>query len=131
MKHAVLTVAVSGSTLRFMDTAKPDTSRNELFAFSIVRPVRLVLLVCGFLSPALGQEAERLPVTVFGDGDPYNGVEDSREPLMGDRRMDMGRPSAGAIHCDGGVRGTAVVVDTSELAPDLEGVVLATAAHVL
>jgi len=94
-------------------------------------PTLLVLLACCCTPAIFGQEAERLPVTIFGDGSPYNGVEDSREPLMGGRRMDMGHPSAGAIRCDGGVRGTAVVVDTRELAPELKGVVLATAAHVL
>lgn len=132
MQCSVLTAAVPASTLRPMSPAKPGISFwNRWFVVPILTPVLLVLLACGFISPALGQEAERLPVTVFGDGDPYNGVEDSREPLMGGRRIDMGRPSAGAIRCDGRVRGTAVVVDTRELAPNLEGVVLATAAHVL
>jgi hypothetical protein len=80
---------------------------------------------------AIGQELRRVPVTVFGDGDPYNGVEDSREPIMGGRVTSVLRPNAGALKCDGKVRGTAMVIDTRELAPDLEGVVLATAAHVL
>lgn len=126
-----MTVAVPGSTLRLMSTAKYDTLRNRSFAFSSITSILLGLLTCCCVSAVLGQEAERLPVTVFGDGSPYNGVEDSREPLMGGRRMDLGRPSAGAIRCDGGVRGTGVVINTRELAPDIKGVVLVTAAHVL
>ncbi|MGD9020816.1 MAG: hypothetical protein PVF46_03410 [Lysobacterales bacterium] len=80
---------------------------------------------------AAGQEVRRVPVTVFGDGDPYNGIEDSREPVMGGRVPGALRPNAGALECDGEVRGTAMVVDTRDLAPGLPGVVLATAAHVL
>jgi hypothetical protein len=88
----------------------------------------LALLAAG---PVFGQGWERVPVTVFGDGDPDNGVEDSRTPVMGGSRFQAGHPGAGAVKCDGQVRGTAMVLDTREMAPLLEGVVLATAAHVL
>jgi hypothetical protein len=81
--------------------------------------------------PVFGQAGARVPVTIFGDGDPYNGVEDSRQPVMGGSSFDAGHPGAGAIFCDGQVRGTAMVLDTREMAPGLGGVVLATAAHVL
>ena len=80
---------------------------------------------------AVGQDFQRVPVTVFGDGDPYNGVEDSREPVMGGHMPAGLGPNAGSLKCDGKVRGTAMVVDTREMAPGLPGVVLATAAHVL
>jgi hypothetical protein len=80
---------------------------------------------------AVGQEVRRVPVTVFGDGDPYNGVEDSREPVMGGRVTGALRPNAGALECDGKVRGTAMVIDTRELAPNFPGVILVSAAHVL
>jgi len=93
--------------------------------------VLLGLLLCLAACHVAGQWVERVPVTVFGDGDPYNGVEDSREPVMGGQRLGMLGSNAGAIECDGKVRGTAMVVDTSELAPGLEGAVLVTAAHVL
>jgi hypothetical protein len=92
----------------------------------------LLVIAIGLMAIAVfGQGAQRVPVTVFGDGDPYNGIEDSREPVMGGRVAGALRPNAGALKCDGAVRGTAMVLDTSELAPALQGVVLATAAHVL
>ena len=72
-----------------------------------------------------------MPVTVFGDGDPYNGVEDSRAPVMGGPVTGALRPNAGALKCDGEVRGTAMVIDTRELAPNFPGVILVSAAHVL
>jgi len=114
-----------------MSIAKPDTPVIKYFTISSIRPILLVLLVCCCISSVIAREAERLPVTVFGDGDPYNGVEDSREPLMGGRRSGPGPPSAGAIWCDGHVRGTAVVIDSRDFVPGFPGVVLATAAHVM
>jgi len=85
--------------------------------------------------PLSAQVVRATPVNIFGDGNPLNGVEDSRKPVTeGDGNgADPGGPkmSAGTITCDGKFRGTAMVVDTRELAPDLEGVVLASAAHVL
>lgn len=93
-------------------------------------------IVAGVLSgllvvSAFGQGVRGVPATVFGDGNPYNGVEDSREPVMGGQGSAAFRPSAGTLKCDGIVRGTAMVVDTRDFAPGLGGVVLATAAHVL
>jgi hypothetical protein len=101
----------------------------------ITKRVLLGTMVCFAAFPASGQVSERVPVNIFGDGNTENGVEDSREPVMGGRNGEghqLGhRLNAGAIKCDGKTRGTAVVVDTREFAPDLKGVVLATAAHVL
>ena len=84
---------------------------------------------------ANGQRFDHLPVNIFGDGNPDNGIEDSREQVMGSRLGVGSREghhmNAGTIMCDGKVRGTAMVVDTRKHAPDLRGVVLATAAHVI
>ncbi|MCW8925007.1 MAG: hypothetical protein OQJ84_02025, partial [Xanthomonadales bacterium] len=105
---------------------------DNLLKYDISNRVRALycILICFGISPVYGQAADHLPVTIFGDGDPYNGVEDSREPIMrGSYESDL--PGAGAVACDGQVRGTAMVLDTREMAPGLEGVVLATAAHVL
>lgn len=86
-------------------------------------------------SSVFGQALESLPVNIFGDGDPENGVEDSREQLFGGsrRRLDaFGRQlNSGTVKCDGKIRGTAMVVDTSEYSTRLEGVVIITAAHVI
>ncbi len=83
----------------------------------------------------LAQSFGRTPVNIYGDGDPNNGVEDSRQQIMGGRGKGIGladqQMNAGTIKCDGKVRGTAIVVDTREFAPGLNGVVLASAAHVL
>lgn len=86
-------------------------------------------------SPLSAQTVSVVPVNIFGDGNPLNGVEDSREQVMADGRGG-GNPqdwrlNAGTINCDGKFRGTAMVVDSREFAPDLEGVVLVSAAHVL
>jgi len=104
----------------------------------IALAIKLVLLsACLSLiaSPASGQKAGRVPVTIFGDGNPENGVEDSREQLMGGRQRGFNladqRKNAGSIKCDGKIRGTAMVVDSREFSSTLEGVVLASAAHVL
>jgi len=76
-----------------------------------------------------------IAVNIFGDGDPANGIEDSRQQILGGRRNGESladqRMNAGTIVCDGKIRGTAMVVDTREYAPGLEGVVLASAAHVI
>jgi hypothetical protein len=90
----------------------------------------------GFDMPILlAQSFGRTPVNIYGDGDPNNGVEDSRQQILGGRGKGIGladqRMNAGTIKCDGKVRGTAIVVDTREFAPGLSGVVLASAAHVL
>ena len=84
---------------------------------------------------ASGQTVEIDPVNIFGDGNPDNGVEDSREQVMGGRRRHISladqRLNAGTVKCDGNIRGTAMVVDTREFAPGFKGVVLASAAHIL
>jgi hypothetical protein len=81
------------------------------------------------------QSVSRVPVNIFGDGDPANGIEDGREQVMGRRSADSNLSprymNAGTVKCDGKIRGTAMVVDTREFGPGLKGVVLASAAHVL
>ncbi len=71
---------------------------------------------------------------VFGDGDPDNGPEDDRRSISvggyPPPTADWYRGS-GTLVCDGEVRGSATLLDVTALAPDLAGVVLATAAHVL
>ena len=119
------------STLAAMRMGGSSTGRTSFYACNWRTRILLYLGVSFASFHALGQSAQSMPVTVFGDGDPYNGVEDSREPLMGGRRSGLGPPSAGAIWCDGHVRGTAMVIDTRDFAPGLPGAVLATAAHVM
>ncbi len=107
--------------------------------FHIVGPVTARLLLGLLLSLsaqlAKAQTVTTVPVNIFGDGDPENGIEDSREQVLTGRSRGSGLPdqylNAGTIKCDGKIRGTAMVVDTRQLAPGLNGVVLATAAHVL
>jgi hypothetical protein len=74
-------------------------------------------------------------VNVFGDGNPENGIEDNRQQIMGGRDSATGlsdqRLNGGTIKCDGKIRGSAMVIDTREIAPALNGVILASAAHVL
>jgi len=95
-----------------------------------------LLAVCppALSADAAGPGAVPVPVNIFGDGDPFNGVEDQREPVLvrpaangdvNDRRL-----NAGTIVCDGGVRGTAMVVDAREYLPDFSGAILLSAAHV-
>lgn len=114
-----------------MNTDVKDVTRVPCLVKRSTTQALLGLLVCLMVLPVSGQEFRSVPITVFGDGDPYNGIEDSREPVMGGRRPGMLGPSAGAIKCDGQVRGTAMVVDTRALAPEMDGVVLLTAAHVM
>lgn len=93
------------------------------------------LLVIFITFPAIGGEARIVAVNIFGDGNPENGLEDSREQLMAGRgrgiRLADQRLNAGTLNCDGKIRGTAMVIDTREFAATLKGVVLASAAHVL
>jgi hypothetical protein len=95
----------------------------------------LAALLALFSTSVLSQAPVSLPVNIYGDGNPENGIEDSREQLMGGRGSGIGLATqslnAGSIMCDGKIRGTAMVLDTRELEPALEGVLLATAAHVL
>lgn len=99
-----------------------------------VVPILVASWFCWLLSVASStlnaQSAGVVPVNIYGDGDPLNGIEDSRQQLgkrheRADRAM-----NAGTIHCDGRFRGTAMVADSREFAESLKGVVLLSAAHV-
>lgn len=92
-------------------------------------------MLLSIVSAAAGAwEPESVPANIFGDGNPDNGVEDSREQLLGRSRTGLSlaeqRSNAGTVRCDGEDRGTAMVVATGDLADDLKGVVLVSAAHV-
>ena len=95
----------------------------------------LSLVLCLVAYSTCAQTAVPVPINIFGDGNPDNGVEDSREQLLGEQGRGSSladqRLNAGTIKCDGKIRGTAMVVDTREFRSDLKGVVLASAAHVL
>lgn len=95
----------------------------------------LGILIFFAASSAGGQTPVIVPVNIFGDGIPDNGIEDSREQVMGGRRRGISladqRMNAGTVKCDGKIRGTAMVVDTRDFAPDFKGAVLASAAHIL
>lgn len=95
----------------------------------------MLCLTVTLASPLRAQTVGVVPVNIFGDGNPLNGVEDSREQVMagpgGGGNPEDRQLNSGTITCDGSFRGTAMVVDTREFAPDLEGVVLVSAAHVL
>jgi len=95
-------------------------------------PVILILL---FVFSASAQTSSFIPVNIFGDGNPENGIEDSRQQVMPGRGRGIGladQPlNAGTLKCDGKIRGTAMVIDTRQFARRLTGVVLASAAHVL
>ena len=101
-------------------------------------PAKQLLLVVLFVFTAFSVNAltfRTIPVNIFGDGNPENGIEDSRQQLMGGRgrggKLEDQRMNAGTIKCDGKIRGTAMVIDTRDFAPTLKGAVLASAAHVL
>lgn len=105
----------------------------------IVAPVTarwmLVVLLSLPAHIAGAQTVSTVPVNIFGDGNPENGIEDSREQVLKGRGTRSSLPEhyfkAGTIKCDGKIRGSATIVDTRQLAPGLNGAVLATAAHVL
>ena len=95
----------------------------------------LTLFVTLLSAGVYGQSSQLLPVNIYGDGNSENGVEDSREQVFGGPHNGL-RPgvqylNSGTIKCDGKVRGTAMVVDTSAYASDLKGVVIVSAAHVI
>lgn len=102
-----------------------------------VRRVRslAVLIVLVVAHPVNAQSVSEVPVNIYGDGNPVNGVEDSRESLAVSPAQSTDKPgqtlSAGTITCDGKFRGTAMVVDTRELTSGIKGVVLVSAAHVI
>lgn len=103
----------------------------------VMRMLALWLLGCGLHTATampVAADVFPIPVNIFGDGDPLNGVEDDRAPLLAgpsaDSPMNDRHLNAGTIVCDGKVRGTAMVVDTREYAADFSGAVLLSAAHV-
>jgi hypothetical protein len=110
---------------------RPDSQSSHISAKQLLLMAVMFLVVFSLNA----QTIHIVPVNIFGDGNPENGVEDSRQQLMNgrDRGVNLAdQPlNAGTIKCDGKVRGTAMVIDTREFAPDLKGVVLASAAHVL
>lgn len=107
---------------------------SHTLVFATIR-LLLGMLVIVVADSANGHMPGIFPVSIFGDGNPDNGIEDNREQLMGmhggDIRLADQRLNAGTIKCDGKIRGTAMVIDAREYAPNLKGVILATAAHVL
>ena len=94
----------------------------------------LSLLMCFVSVSVSAQMVTGIQVNIFGDGNPENGVEDNREQVLGGRNKGLNladqRMNAGTVRCDGKNRGTAMVVETSEFAVGLKGVVVASAAHV-
>jgi len=113
------------------DSAMHHFSRTTVFSTRQLLP-GLLMLFAAF--SASGQTVELERVNIFGDGNPDNGVEDSREQIMGGRRRVISladqHMAAGTVKCDGKIRGTAMVVDTREFAPGFNGAVLASAAHI-
>ncbi|NIM70051.1 MAG: hypothetical protein GTO48_06275 [Xanthomonadales bacterium] len=85
------------------------------------------------LLPPSGVRAQ--PASIFGDGDAANGVEDGRitprSRHWNDAEYRPWNASAGTIFCDGAVRGSATLLDTTTTAPALRGLVAVTSAHVL
>ena len=118
-----------------VDTSGPDMLINSKPVGLLLKNSLAAVLIMAVALPLSAQEGKVVPVNIFGDGNPLNGVEDSRKPVTvdeGSGSPQMGQSmNAGTISCDGKFRGTAMVVDTREIAPDLEGVVLVSAAHVL
>jgi len=109
-----------------------QNSKNCGFVFlACLLGVLMALTAC----PLSALEFRIVPVNIYGDGDPLNGIEDSRKQVRevqgGKAGFTDQRMSAGTITCDGKFRGTAIVADTREFAPDLKGVVLVSAAHVV
>jgi hypothetical protein len=110
------------------------TQNSNTTGLGFLMPLLAVLLFLA-VSPLFAQPAKIIPVNIFGDGSPFNGVEDNRKPVVIDAREPGGvaepRLNSGTISCDGRFRGTAMVVDTREFAPELKGVILMSAAHVV
>lgn len=96
----------------------------------------LAVLISLVVAPTVNaQPVSVVPANIFGDGNPGNGVEDSREPITAlpgeDADNILQLMNAGTITCDGKFRGTAMVADIRELTSGVEGVVLVSAAHVI
>lgn len=92
-----------------------------------------IFLAC--LGLGLAAPGAKLAANIFGDGDPGNGIEDSRidmgSPAWHDRSRQPWNMGAGTIHCEGRNRGSAMIVDTREFGEIGEGLILTTSAHVL
>lgn len=111
-----------------------NTTGQRMFLESkIFRSTTAQILVWIWISfntlPASARSPDRVSVNIYGDGNPGNGAEDSREQLRpihpGEQRI-----SAGTIKCAGKIRGSAMVINTRVFAPVLKGAMLVTAAHV-
>ena len=126
---------MAGAKLKQLDITGCAMFQNSNTVSLIVPSWILMFVAMMLASPLSAQTARVVPVNIFGDGNPLNGVEDSREQVMAGPRSGSNpedqQLNAGTITCEGKFRGTAMVVDTREFAPDLEGVVLVSAAHVL
>ena len=79
--------------------------------------------------------SQPVAATVFGDGDPDNGVEDARigisDPDFSGANPERWYRNAGTVHCDGAVRGSAVILKLDKFNAFGGPVVIATSAHVL
>ncbi len=67
---------------------------------------------------------------IFGDGNPKNGPEDDRRPILIDDRTLQPLRATGTIECDGVVRGSGTVLDVSDFADANGWTVIATVAHI-
>ena len=123
------------SKLRPLESDGSAMLQNSKICDSVIRAWLPGLLMALIACPLSAQEFRIVPVNIYGDGDPLNGIEDSREKVRESSGKKGGftdqQMSAGTITCDGKFRGTAIVADTREFAPNLKGVVLVSAAHVL
>jgi hypothetical protein len=85
--------------------------------------------------PGSGVAIQVQKVNIFGDGNPANGIEDSRIDMSAPGwNVESRRPwnmGAGTVHCDGQNRGSAMIVDTREFGRLSTGLIIATSAHVL
>ena len=86
-------------------------------------------------SQGYGDAFRMQQVNIFGDGNPANGIEDNRidmsSPAWNSNSRRPWNMGAGTIHCDGKMRGSAMIVDTREFTIADAGLILATSAHVL
>jgi hypothetical protein len=126
---AILTAACRKATLAANLMGIPVKQIRFVYIFLAA------LTLLGIGAAAGCHASEMIHVNIFGDGNPDNGVEDSRQQLFGGRDPSLGisgQPlNAGTIHCDGKLRGSAMAVDTRPFREDLQGIVIVSAAHVL
>ena len=128
-----------GVTVRFIAPGPPILTIVLTLAFlsapaSAQRPFSEELQTW-LLNQGYGDALRVQQVNVFGDGNPANGTEDNRIDMSSPEWNSNGRwpwnMGAGTIHCDGKMRGSAMIVDTREFAAAGTGLILATSAHVL